>query len=98
MNKGLAMIGSSSIGGGPGVTKTCPGNSLDKAVMLSEAKVFKGDLENLKETGEINMALRKGDKGSQGTKLQEDLIALGYGTLMEPYGADGAMVRLQRGL
>lgn len=75
---------------GPGVAKTCPGNSLDKAVMLNEAKVFKGDLENLSEAGGINVALRKGDKGSEVTKLQGDLITLGYDKLMEPHGADGS--------
>ena len=75
---------------GPRVTKTCPGNSLNKAVMISEAKAFKGDLENLSEGGGVNMALRKGDKGSGVTKLQENLISLGYGKHMDPYGADGS--------
>jgi hypothetical protein len=75
---------------GPGVTKTCPGNSLNKAVMISEAKAFKGDLGNIDETGGINMVLRKGHKGFEVTKLQQDLISLGYGKLMDPYGVDGS--------
>lgn len=34
--------------------------------------------------------LKKGAKGSQVKRLQEDLIKLGYGKHMEPYGADGS--------
>ena len=36
------------------------------------------------------MTLRRGDKGTEVAKLQQDLINLGYGHLMEPYGADGS--------
>ena len=35
-----------------------------------------------------DMALRKGDKGNDVKKLQEDLIKLGYN--LDPYGADGS--------
>lgn len=68
---------------GPGVTKTCPGTGLDKATMIGEARGQKTDI------GGNNVTLRRGDKGSEVTKLQQDLIALGYGRIMEPYGADG---------
>lgn len=70
---------------GPGVAKTCPGTSLDKAKMISEAKNI-----NTKGEGDVSMAFRKGDKGSGVIKLQQDLMKLGYGYIMEPYGADGS--------
>ncbi|HHZ14096.1 MAG TPA: peptidoglycan-binding domain-containing protein [Clostridiales bacterium] len=70
---------------GPGVVKTCPGTSLDKARMIAEAKSM------IASGGEDdNMTLRRGDKGTEVAKLQQDLINLGYGHLMEPYGADGS--------
>lgn len=69
---------------GPKVAKTCPGTSLDKATMIKEAK------EQNKDVGGKIMALTRGDKGSEVTKLQQNLIALGYGKLMDPYGADGS--------
>jgi len=34
--------------------------------------------------------LKRGAKGVQVKKLQEDLIKLGYGKYMDPYGADGS--------
>jgi len=34
--------------------------------------------------------LRRGDKGSEVKRLQQDLIDLGYGSYMQPYGADGS--------
>lgn len=34
--------------------------------------------------------LRRGDKGSEVKRLQQDLIDLGYGSYMKPYGADGS--------
>lgn len=58
--------------------------------MIREAKAFNGDLEDLSKTGGIDMALRKGDKGSAVKILQENLIILGYGKFMDPYGADGS--------
>ncbi|NLJ41348.1 MAG: peptidoglycan-binding domain-containing protein [Clostridiales bacterium] len=75
---------------GPGVTKTCPGTSLNKAVMIGEAKGFNENMDNDFGNGGKGMALRRGDKGSEVTRLQQDLIALGYGKIMEPHGADGS--------
>jgi hypothetical protein len=71
---------------GPGVTKTCPGTSLDKATMISQAKNLGREDANLR----YGQVLKKGAKGAQVKKLQEDLIKLGYGKYMEPYGADGS--------
>ena len=71
---------------GPGVAKTCPGTSLDKATMIAEAKNYKKEDPNLR----YGQVLKKGAKGAQVKKLQEDLIKLGYGKYMEPYGADGS--------
>ena len=68
---------------GPGVAKTCPGTSLQKAELLAEAKASKPG-------GGDSVALRRGDKNSEVTKLQQDLIKLGYGSIMEPHGADGS--------
>jgi hypothetical protein len=75
---------------GPGVTKTCPGINLNKAVMIGEAKGFNGNMDDDFGNGGKGMALRRGDKGSEVTRLQQDLIALGYGKIMEPHGADGS--------
>ncbi|NLJ40989.1 MAG: peptidoglycan-binding protein [Clostridiales bacterium] len=69
---------------GPGVAKTCPGTSLNKIKLLTEAKAFKPG------KGDSNMALRRGDKDLGITNLQLNLIMLGYGSIMEPYGADGS--------
>ncbi len=55
-------------------SKTCPGSGISKDKFMREVK---GD-----------MALRKGDKGNDVKKLQEDLIKLGYN--LDPYGADGS--------
>ncbi len=71
---------------GPGVAKTCPGTSLDKATMISQAKNLGREDANLR----YGQVLKKGAKGAQVKKLQEDLIKLGYGNYMEPYGADGS--------
>lgn len=72
---------------GPGVAKTCPGTSLDKAAMIAEAKgtISKGD-----DSLRYGQVLKIGAKGVQVKKLQEDLIKLGYGKYMEPYGADSS--------
>ena len=40
------------------------------------------------------MTLRRGDKGSGVVKLQQDLIELGYGHLMEPMGRMEALALL----
>ena len=71
---------------GPGVTKTCPGTSLDKATMISQAKNYKKEDPNLR----YGLTLKRGVKGSLVKKLQEDLIKLGYGKHMDPYGADSS--------
>ena len=71
---------------GPGVAKTCPGTSLDKATMIAEAKNLGREDANLR----YGQVLKRGAKGAQVKKLQEDLIKLGYGKYMEPYGADGS--------
>jgi hypothetical protein len=55
-------------------SKTCPGSGISKEEFMREVK---GD-----------MALRKGDKGNDVKKLQQDLIKLGYN--LDPYGADGS--------
>lgn len=47
---------------------------------------FKNDVQ--KELGGDEMALRKGDKGSEVKKLQQNLISLGYN--FGNYGADGS--------
>lgn len=82
---------------GPGVTKTCPGTSLIKAEMIREAKALnagtgasKEDNKN-REMGSKTMAtLKRGDKGSEVKRLQQDLIILGYGKPMGDYGADSS--------
>lgn len=40
--------------------------------------------------GNSVVVLRQGDKGSAVKELQNDLIELGYGKYMKPYGADGS--------
>ena len=54
-------------------SKTCPGSGISKEEFMREVK---------------NLALKKGDKGNDVMKLQQDLIKLGYN--LEPYGADGS--------
>ena len=69
---------------GPGVSKTCPGTSLDKATMISQAKSYKKGDSKLR----YGSTLKKGAKGSAVKQLQQDLIKLGYS--LAPYGADGS--------
>ncbi len=71
---------------GPGVTKTCPGTSLDKATMISQAKNYKKEDPNLR----YGQTLKRGAKGDRVKRLQEDLIKLGYKKYLDPYGADGS--------
>ena len=81
----------------PGVTKTCSGTSLTKSEMIKEAKPTGADTggskehKGKKETGVKSMvALKRGDKGEEVKRLQQDLIILGYGEPMKDYGADGS--------
>ena len=71
---------------GPGVGKTCPGTSLDKTTMINQAKNYRKEDPNLR----YGQVLKRGAKGARVKRLQEDLIKLGYGKYMEPYGADGS--------
>ena len=71
---------------GPGVTKTCPGTSLDKAKMIAEAKNLGREDPNLR----YGQTLKRGAKGDRVKRLQEDLIKLGYKKYLDPYGADGS--------
>lgn len=48
-------------------------------------KYFKGGIDMSNKT----VVLKKGSKGEAVKKLQQDLIKLGYGKYLEPYGADG---------
>lgn len=53
--------------------KTCPGSGICKEVFMREVK---------------GLALKKGDKGNDVMKLQQDLMKLGYS--LDPFGADGS--------
>jgi hypothetical protein len=82
---------------GPRVKKTCPGTSLNKAEMIREAKALKIGSEDSKDHQENKeaevksmAALKRGDKGTEVKRLQQDLIILGYGEPMKDYGADGS--------
>jgi len=68
-------------------SKTCPGTGIDKNEFMKEVrgKEVKGE-DKLR----YGKTLRKGDKGSAVKQLQQDLIALGYGKYMQPYGADSS--------
>ena len=68
-------------------SKTCPGTGIDKNEFMKEVrgKEVKGE-DKLR----YGKTIRKGDKGSVVKQLQQDLIALGYGKYMQPYGADGS--------
>lgn len=57
--------------------KTCPGTGIDKRLFMAEVE-------------EKRLALQKGMKSEEVRQLQLDLIKLGYGKHMEPYGADGS--------
>lgn len=68
-------------------SKTCPGTGIDKNEFMKEVKGKEVKGEDKLRYGKT---LRKGDKGSVVKQLQQDLIALGYGKYMQPYGADGS--------
>lgn len=55
-------------------------------VIAAHYKIIVKEDPNLR----YGQTLKKGAKGSQVKRLQEDLIKLGYGKHMEPYGADGS--------
>ncbi len=55
-------------------------------VIAAHYKIIVKEDPNLR----YGQVLKKGAKGVQVKKLQEDLIKLGYGKYMQPYGADGS--------
>jgi|GEM_PF-1701921 len=55
--------------------KSCPGSGIDKTVFMN--KVRGG-----------NMVLKKGSQGNSVKVLQNNLIKLGFGNYMKPYGSD----------
>jgi N-acetylmuramoyl-L-alanine amidase len=64
-----------------------------KKLAKSEAEVIAAHYKIIvKEDPNLRygQVLKKGARGAQVKKLQEDLIKLGYGKYMDPYGADGS--------
>ena len=59
---------------------------VEAEVIAAHYKIIVKEDPNLR----YGQVLKKGAKGAQVKKLQEDLIKLGYGEYMEPYGADGS--------
>jgi hypothetical protein len=66
--------------------KTCPGSGIDKAQFMAEVR-------NQRVEEVDDMALRKGDRGEQVKKLQQDLTALGY-SVGTPDGIFGSKTEL----
>jgi peptidoglycan hydrolase-like protein with peptidoglycan-binding domain len=65
---------------------------LDPAISAKAAKAMADAIHNYLKNepeGGTDRMLKKGMSGSDVKKLQEMLIQLGYGSYMEPYGADG---------
>jgi len=61
---------------------------LEKQYKISKKEADKvDDFKRYTRYGEV---LKKGAKGPKVKSLQEDLIKLGYGKMLEPWGADGS--------